>query len=314
MKKLLLLLLALLLTGCAAHPLSESVTPLATDITPPQPDAPESLATQSTATLWFRYLDEPLLACETRALTLSPDQPMEMTLIGALLDGPDAQSTDLTALFPAGTRVLSTVRQGRTLFVTLSRQIMDGYPDEPLNWRSNPVWAVEMPLRRRLCMQSLIATVTENCDVDTVQVLLEQQGAATDSLRLRQRYYLDTDDEQRLADPLVRDDALLLSPGTAMSTALTLWQQQDWPRLARYVTDADADALAARLGGLPPLVDYDFTGPAITGQTATFTLTATVRGDAGPITLSGRILRLTRERERWRVTMDQLAGWLEGTP
>ena len=141
MKKLLLLLLALLLTGCAASPLSQAISPLPADIDLPQPDAPDSIASAQAATLWFRYLDEPLLAPESRTLTFSPDQPMELTLISALLGGPDAHSTDLTALFPAGTRVLSTVRQGRTLVVTLSRHIMDGYPDEPTDWSSDPYWA-----------------------------------------------------------------------------------------------------------------------------------------------------------------------------
>ena len=313
MKKLLILLLALLLTGCAANPLSGVVSPVSEEVLLPQPDAPDSLDTRQSVTLWFRYLDEPLLAPETRLVTLSPDQPMEYALVSALLGGPDAQSADLSALFPAGTRVLSTVRQGRTLFVTLSRQIMDAYPDEPKDWQFLPDWADEMRLRRLLCMQSLIATVTENCDVDTVQVLLEQRGAATDSLRLRQRYYLDTDDERLLADPLVRDDSLLLSPTTTMTTILSLWRQRDWTRLSRYVSD-DADVLAARLEALPRLEDFALTGPTISGQTATFTLTATIRSGAGTVALSGRVLRLTQERERWRVTVDQLTGWLEGTP
>ena len=308
MKRLLILLMALLLTGCAAQPLSGAVTPLPEGVVPIQPDAPDSLTSSCLATLWFRYLDEPLLASETRMLTLSPDQPMELTLISALLGGPDAQSTDLTALFPAGTRVLSTVRQGRTLFITLSRQIMDRYPDEPEEWQSDPYWATEMPLRRRLCMQGLVATLTENCDVDSVQVLLEQTGEITDSLRLRQRYYLDADDD-RLADPLVRDDALLLSPSTTMRTVLTLWQQQDWPRLTRYLS---GDAAIAN--GLPPLLDFSLSGPTISGSNATFTLTATIRGSAGETTLEGRVLRLQRERERWRITLEQLTGWLEGTP
>ena len=313
MKKLLILLLTLLLTGCAAHPLAETVSPVPQDAELPRPEAPDNLVSDQTATLWFRYLDEPLLAPETRTLTLSPDRPMEYALVSALLEGPDAQSTDLTALFPAGTRLLSTVRQGRTLFVTLSRQIMNGYPDEPVNWRIDPYWAEEMPLRRRLCMQSLIATVTENCDVDSVQVLLEQQGEITDSLRLRQRYYLDTADETRLADPLVRDDSLLLSPGTTMTTALTLWQARDWSRLAHY-TDADADTLRNRLGGLPPLLDFSLSGPTVSDRQATFTLTATVRGASGTTTLTGRVLRLTRVRQRWQIAIEQLAGWLEGTP
>lgn len=308
MKKLLIVLLMLLLTGCAAQPLSGAVTTLPEDVALPQPDAPESLASSYAATLWFRYLDEPLLACETRMLTLTPDKPMELTLISALLGGPDAQSADLTALFPAGTRVLSTVRQGRTLFVTLSRQIMDSYPDEPADWRGDPYWAAEMPLRRMLCMQSLIATVTENCDVDSVQVLLEQSGEPTDSLRLRQRYYLDTEDD-RLTDPLVRDDALLLSPGTTMQTVLTLWQQQDWTRLTRYLS-GDAGELPA----LPQLISFTLSGPTIGAESATFTLTATIRSGNGDLTLTDRVLRLIREQERWRITVTQLTGWLEGTP
>lgn len=314
MKKLLLLLFALLLTGCAAHPLSETAQPLPPEIEAPLPIAPDTLASSDTVTLWFRYLDEPLLAPETRALSLSPDQPMEYALISALLAGPDIQSTELTELFPAGTRLLSTVRQGRTLFVTLSREIMNGYPDEPVDGQNDPYWAAEMPLRRRLCMQSLIATVTENCDVDVVQVLLEQRGEVTDSLRLRQRYYLDTDDDQLLADPLARDDSLLLSPGTAMTTILSLWQQRDWTRLSRYVITGDEDALTDAFDGLPGLLDFSLSGPTISGRTATFTLTATVRGATGTSTRADRVLRLQEERGLWRITPEQLTGWLEGTP
>ena len=314
MKRLLIFLLALALTGCAAHPLSEVAEPLPQDIDAPQPQAPDTLASSDAVTLWFRYADEPLLAPETRALSLSPNQPMEVALVSALLAGPDVPSTELTGLFPAGTRLLSTARQGRTLFVTLSREIMDGYPDEPSSWQNDPFWAVETPLRRRLCMQSLVATVTENCDIDAVQVLLEQQGEVTDSLRLRQRYYLDTTDERQLADPLTRDDSLLLSPHTAMTTILTLWQQRDWTRLARYVTLDGADGPTDRFDRLPGLLDFSLTGPTLSGHIATFTLTATVRSESGTYPAENRVIRLKEERGLWRIEPEQLTGWLEGTP
>ena len=51
MKKLLILLLALMLTGCAAQPLSSAVTALPEEVIPPQPDAPDSLAYACEATL-----------------------------------------------------------------------------------------------------------------------------------------------------------------------------------------------------------------------------------------------------------------------
>lgn len=114
-----------------------------------------------------------------------------MALISQLLLGPGTASADLNVLFPEGTRVLSTVRQGRTLFVTLSREIMNGYPDEPVDWQEDAEWRTEAPLRRVLCMQSLVATVTENCDVDQVQVLVQAGSTGSGSLRLKQNYFLD---------------------------------------------------------------------------------------------------------------------------
>lgn len=312
MKKLLLLLLALLLTGCAAHPLSDAAVPLPAGVAAPSPNAPDALTGSDSVTLWFRYLDEPLLAPESRTLTLPADQPLELSLVSALLAGPDVQSAHLTALFPAGTRVLSTVRQGRTLFVTLSREIMGAYPDEPRAWRDDPYWAIEVPLRRKLCMQSLIATVTENCDVDAIQVLVESGGEATDSLRMRQGYYLTGGDEAALAEPLRRDDALLLTPSTTLRTLLTLWQQRDWTRLPRYLTDASLRAEA--LDSLPHLIAADFSGPSLTGGTATFTVSASLRGEAGAKELTAKPLRLRWMDGLWRAEFEALTGWLEDTP
>lgn len=315
-RRLLPLLLALLLlTGCAGvnDPLAGQVTSLDEDIPAPLPAAPQAAASSQTATLYFRYLDEPFLAPESRALTVAPGRSTEAALVDALLAGPGIRFPHLTALFPAGTRALSVVRQGRTLFVTLSREIMDAYPDEPQDGQNDRFWAQEAPLRRRLCMQSLVATVTENCDLDTVQVLVEQ-SSTTDSLRLRQAYYLDGGDPQALADPLLRDDSLLLTPSTTLNAALSLWQTRDWTRLARYALAEDEEALREQAAGWPLLLDYAFTGPTMSedGRTATFTLTATIRDSVGPRRLEKRVLRLFRDGGLWRVPPEQLSGWLEG--
>lgn len=308
----LLIALTLLFSGCAtlSDPLSEAASPLA-DVHSqlPVPGAPNSLRSQETVTLYFRYLDEPYLAPESRPITLSPDQSREMALLSALLSGPDVQSPELSACFPTGVKALSTVRQGRTLFVTLSAQIMNSWPDEPSSWRDDPYWAQEAPLRRKLAMQSLIATITENCSVDSVQVLVEQSGYVTDSLRLRERYYLTTDDASLLAPALRRDDSLLLTPHNTLQTILTLWHTRDWTRLNRYLAlNANID-----LAGLPHLTGFTFTGGAISpdGQSATFTLDATLRAGQTESSVTGRILRLHREAGLWRISPDQLTGWLE---
>lgn len=314
MKRLLVLLMMLFLglSGCTtlSDPLSEAAAPLSDMHSElPAPIAPQTLRSQETVTLYFRYLDEPYLAPESREISLAPDQTRETALLSALFAGPDVQSPELISVFPSGVKALSTVRQGRTLFVTLSASIMNPWPDEPADWQADPYWAQEAPLRRRLAMQSLIATITENCDVDTVQVLVEQSGYVTDSLRLRERFYLTTDDASLLAEPLRRDDSLLLTPGNTLQVILTLWQTRDWTRLQRYLAlNASAD-----LTSLPHLTDFSFTGGAISpdGQTATFTLDATLRSGGTESAFTGRILRLRREAGLWRISPDQLTGWME---
>lgn len=323
----LLLLLTLLLSGCTAmvSPLTDGAATLVpgTDPVLPEAQAPDSLSTRETATLYFRYLDEPYLAPETRTIALSPSRPYELSLLTELLSGPGTRSADLTALFPAGTRVLSTATKGRTLFVTLSQEIMNAYPDEPSSWRSDAFYQTEVPLRRRLCMQSLVATVTENCDVDRVQVLVEQTGQTADSLRLRARYFMLDPDPNALVGPMTRDESLLLSPHTTMDVILSLLVAQDWQRLYAYVAGRDPSTGMERvsyqdfmtaMGNLPAVTDYRFSGGSITkeGMQATFTLSASLLTRSGQaLEAEGCILRLRRDNGLWRITLSQLTGWLE---
>lgn len=329
-KRTMLLLLAgcLALGGCAmtATPPADASATLVpgTSVILPRAQAPAALQTRQTATLFFRYLDEPYLAPETRNVTSSPDQPFEMTLLTELLYGPGTRSADLTALFPEGTRVLSTVTQGRTVFVTLSREIMSGYPDEPADWKSDPALAIEVPLRRRLCMQSLVATLTENCDVDQVQILVEQEGYVSDSLRLKQSYFMDDQASgDGLTGPMTRQEELLLTPSVTLRVILSYWKTQNWTGLYKYLLPSDPVTGAERpawqdfvtaMENLPRLMDSGFSGGSVStdGGTATYTLRAVlllsdgVQGD-----MDGRVIRLYREDGLWKISMSQLTGWLE---
>ena len=313
---LMCLLPCLLLCSCAARDPIADMASTATDITVPAPDAAATLPRERTATLWFRFGTEPLLAPETRELEVSPTAPFEQTLLQALTAGPAASSTELTALFPSGTRVLATHRQGRTLFVTLSRQIMNDFPDEPDNWAAQAAWAEEVPLRRRLAMQALAATATENCDVDQVVVLVEQTERGATSLRLLESYYRTGADASALAAPLTREENALLTAQNTLRILLDCWQSQDWPRLYQWLARTDAstgaprpgyEAFAAQMAALPALTAWEISGGSVSadGQSAVFAvaLTRLVDGQAleAPATL-----RLHRERGIWRISLSQL--------
>lgn len=317
---LLLALTAALLGACSLG----GGTPIspAPSSTVPAAEAPAEMQRQGTATLYFRYLDEPYLAPETRVVNQTPSRPYEQVLISALLSGPTGH--DLTALFPPGTRVISTTRQERTLFVTFSQELLGAYADEPDTWASDPAWQAEVPLRRLLCMQGVAATITENCDVDRVQILVQQDTAAIGSLRLEKRYFMLG--ETGLADPIVRDDSLILTAERTLSVLLTLWQQRDWQRMYLYIARQDGgtgldrpvyrDFITA-METLPTLTEASFTGGSVStdGSVTTFSLSARLRmADGSDEDRPARTIRLRREDGLWRITMTQLTAWMEVSP
>ena len=315
MKKLLPLLLAcLLLTGCtrdAIFPAEEKST-----VPVPAPSTGETPQYADMATLWFRCGTEPFLAPESRAISHSRTQSHALALLQALAAGPSTGSTELTGLFPQGTQVISCTQSGRVMFVTLSKHIMNGYADEPVDWRQQSAWATEVPLRRQLAMQSIAATLTENCDVDSVVILVEQKSTATDSLRLRQSYFT-LDGDTTLAAPLTRDESLLLTPARTAEVILQSWQEKDYSRLYGFITRTDPvsgaarpeeDAFLQQMRALPVLMQFDLQGGSLSadGQQAVFTVSGAFLdgGEARPF--SGMPLRLIREKGIWRISLTEL--------
>lgn len=311
MKRCLLLLctLCLLLCGCETR---DPIEPMAATEDAPVPALADEtvLPREADVILWFRFGAEPLLAPETRTLSLSPTAPFEMTLLQALTGGPAAASTELSGLFPPGTRVIATHRQERTLFVTLSQQIMNDYADEPDEQSGEGL------LRRRLAMQAIAATVTENCDVDQVIILVEQTGSGSDSLRLRQGYYRDGGEASNLAAPLLREESVLLTPQRTMETILDCWQTQNWQQLYPWIarTDhADSSArpafgeFAALMDAQPAMTAWAISGGSVSpdGQSAVFSADLTRLISGQTVEASG-ILRLHRERGIWRISLSQL--------
>lgn len=322
-KSLIVLLLTLLLlfSGCA----SIASMPIRTLENVSLPDSSDtSIVTEDVpAALYFRYWDEPYLACEWRFITRTNSQSFELALLEELLSGPSAGSTELTGLFPVGTRILSAVKQGRILFVTFSPEIMNGYTDEPVDWQEYEYWLTEAPLRRRLCMQSIAATITENCDVDQVQILVEQTEGVTGSLRLRQNYFLDDSEDDQLVGPMQRNDDILLNCEQSMHHFLDLTLSKDWEKLYRCLPDNDAmtavekpsySDFVAQMRVLPSLTSYSLSVPTMSldGQEAiiqvngSVTLSSLLRVD-----LPSRIFRMTRQNGLWKVSLSQLREWME---
>jgi len=307
-----LLLCCLLLTGCTADPIASMSTPATTNL--PAPLVEKLPASTDESVLWFRYGEEGLLGSETRELTVSRTESLAEPLLRTLLEGPSAASIELQGLFPQGTKLVSVAQSEGVIFVTLSHHILNVYPDEPENWRESPYWAVEAPLRRKLAMQSIAATLTENCGVQRVIILVADSKTASDSLRLKESYYL-LSDSAAAADPLERDESLLLTPTRTAEIILQCWQEADWTRLYRYIARTDPatgaerpseDAFREAVSALPRLTDFTVSGGSMNGSQAVFTASGSYLDNGQEVPFTGRILRLTYERGLWRIGLSQL--------
>ncbi len=337
----LLLLAMLLLSSCVAkeHPettqITEVPTEIATEVTTevakdaPTPDpvpaaeSTQDMSWETSAVIWYRFGEEPMLAAEERTISRAPNETYETALLRALLDGPTLGATELKGLFPSGTRVISTIRQGDMLFVTLSYQLMNRYANEPEKWQDTAYWATESPLRRQLAMQAIAATVTENTTAQQVVILVEQREGASDSLRLRQKYYLTAEDETALADPLVRDESVLLTASGTLNTLLTALSRQDFQCLYRYVALHDAQSgedrpeesdFLAQMKEMSALVDYAASSGSVFEESAVFTLQGTLLENGLERTFQARTVQLVKQNGLWRISLSQLKAIVEEKP
>lgn len=304
----LLLALCLLLPGCKApaqQPLPDP-TP-APDLSLSFLETPQDDAMD--VRLYFRYQHTPYLAAEERTLHVSRSQAPEKAVVEALIRGPEAASVSLSGLFPPDTQVLSTSVQDGTLFLTFNDALLSRYPDEPGGTGNE-----EYIQRRKLCMASLVNTLTE-CGLCTrVQVLVDQSTSAVTSLRLPASFFRDTEDETPLG-PIYRDESVILTPYNTACRIMDAWLRRSHDELYSY--------LCARSGGenrpgqnqayeqfdhSPSLTSFTLS-PGVTsadGKHAVFSLNMTLFTGGQDLTVTAFPLQLEMENGLWRISYDHL--------
>ncbi len=318
MKRLMLAMLMLallLLPSCTA-----AVNPLAKAEATPVPGllmtvhsatASDELATQMDMTLFFRYQQTDMLACETRTISVAKDESAELATVRQLLSGPRASHAGMSRLFPHNTAVTDVTASGDTLFITLSEGLLnDGIP---ANWQEDPLWRSEAPLRRTLTIQSLVATITENFPYPYVQVLIAHDKAANVSTRLDLSYFLDG--RSGLEERLSRDESHLLTMQNTALMLLEAWQSRDYERLYLFTAASlpdDARPLYQDfLTSLDPsaaLIDYAASGghASADNRQATVALNMTYLADGQEVHMPAYPLRLVREDDVWKIPYSQL--------
>ena len=270
-----------------------------------------------TITLYFRYRDSAYLAPEQRVIEMKRNESLEKAIVSALVQGPDASSVALSALFPPGTEVLSAAVQGDTLFITFNEAFLGRYADE-----SSDAVSSEGTLRRQLCLQSLAAALTEQGLCVQVQVLVYASASQNTSMRL-QAGFLNRTNDDTLLPPVTRDESCLLTTYNTASLILRAWQAKDWSALYDLTAREGENVEKNRAGeqnafdafaAARTLTDFTLSPGSVSfdGQNAVLTVSLTVQDQGTEETVQGYPLLLLREEGIWKMDYTRLMNMMNG--
>lgn len=267
-------------------------------------------------TLYYRFDQTGLLGAQRMELDLKREETIATRIVQHLVKGPDISHDRLSGVFPQGTQVISVTDEGRTAFVTLSEAFL-GRPDgAPADWEDLAVWQEEAALRRRLAVQSLVLSLTEDGRYQRVQLYIADND---DDLprRVAMAWF-----DASVKDPTLvlaaspRDEKIMLTPHKAMLMILEAWQKRDYDTLYLLLAPAKGEAMpalsefAAEMNEVDvSLLQYETTQGTISydGQIATLVLDAAVRSTAGG---DAQIVRetvpLVRWQDNWAIELDTL--------
>lgn len=265
--------------------------------------AAEDNAASWDVVLYFRYLDYSMLAGESRTLTVRKDESSEAALVRALLAGPSAGEMNLRRALGEDVGLKEVTASGDMLFITLTNSLLrDGIPD---GWRSDEFWAEEAHVRRRLAMASIADTVMENLPYTRVQILID--GGESAAIRLDRSYYLTG--EQGPADPLSRDESLLLSPYNTAALLMEAWRSRDFDTIYDFTVAEDLpvpEQFRAEIDAAPSLSDYTLTAGMVNGERAALNVDASLLTDGASTALEAWPLTLEKQGGVWKIPLETL--------
>ena len=322
------LIALMLLCGCTQTPMDGHVPtsvpglPTYYAVPPVRSAAPDN---RTEVTLYFAYGGTGLLSTERRSVATGSASSIEECVINALAEGPSAEYSELRALLPAGTRVMSIEEHDGILFVTLSNEFLSVPSDAPEDWESDDYWSQLVLSRRRLAVQSIVCALTDIGNHSSMQLLIDRDNEGEKKGERVERYYFYPDPEKNssvMLDVVHRNEDLVLTPRNTVKTVLTRLQAQNYTGVYSFVRQDDNDTrqrTADELGAELQKLEYAVTDFAIgdcmvtnDGQQATVCVSATLtNGDGTAVQLEKFPIKLAREREIWRVSYSSLTALLE---
>ena len=193
-------------------------------------------AGQVRASVYYRYMDEALLAPVVRSFQLGVEKSLAYQLIEATILGPEELSTNYNALFLPQTSIVEVVEQSGYLSVTLSSDFLYAKQQDLLGRQQR---ADQQTLYLRT--YSIVNAIAGLGQYPRVRIRVERENGSVSAL-------YESDIKPSEADAAVplealgADTSMVLTPEKVLSIAIeALTSAEDWERLDRYLAKKDWD-------------------------------------------------------------------------
>ena len=267
-------------------------------------------------TLYYRFGDTGVLGAAAAQLDMRREETVASSIVQQLIDGPGVSHDRLSGVFPQGTELISVTGDGATAYVTLSRGFL-GKPDgAPSDWEDLAVWQEEAALRRRLAVQSIVLSLTEDGRYQRVQIYVADNDDDVPERIPMAWFDTSATDQTMMLAACPRDEEALLTPRRAMEMILRAWKEQDWPSLYPLLArtaDEEMPTLSAfeaqmRETGVSLLTYTVSQGTVgLDGQSATIVLDAAIRSEeGGDAQLERESVPLERDADNWAIRLSTL--------
>lgn len=263
-----------------------------------------------TSTLFFRYLNEEMLAGVKKTFHVTSDKTIEEMVVQALIDGPEETDYRFSRLIPEGTKIVSVKEQSDYLSITLSSAFLERVEDD----------IGGEVLRKQLAFQSIVNSVTAIGNFSRVVILVDSTGQGNGSrLTYTQAGWEDIDD--LIIDPAGMDLSVVLTADNIMEKVMSSLMEMDYEALIHYLAERDYDGsrgptqteIADTLEDKASLVSFSMPMPVQVlsdGTTAVALLDITYNtGSGGTYTLTNQPVRMIFE-DVWKVSFASLSAML----
>ena len=265
---------------------------------------------QKSATLYFRYLSEDMLAGVEKQFNVTAENTLEEMVVQALIDGPQDTSYQYNALVNPNTVLIAVKEQSGYLSVTLSGEFAEKMDEDILADAA----------RRRLAVQSIVNSLISIGNYSRVLILIDDDN---NGIGERMTYEEAGWEEKgdRTMEPMEMDVSVLLTPENVMKLVMDGLVEKDYGYIEYYLSGQDFDddsgveyaGLSAAMEEKFSVVGYELSGPAIVsgdGLRAVTLINVTYIDKAGKTAqLTGIPIRMLNEGV-WKVSLRSLQEML----